>query len=300
MKAITAAKSFLYDSYWMTAARLLSDERYLRMIYKRHTGRRLNLDPPMTFNEKIQWLKLHDRNPLYKHLVDKLAVRDYVNSIVGESYLVPLIGVWKKPEDIDFANLPNQFVLKTTHDSGGVLLCHDKKRFDVPGAIDMLNQHLDQDFSEFGKEWAYHDIPRCIIAEQMLGGSDAGAPLDYKFMCFNGTVKCTFVCSERRSESGLKVTFYDRNWVPLPFQRHYPSSSIPIPRPANYQEMADIAVKLSGAIPFCRIDLYEINGRIFFGEVTLYPGGGFERFEPEEWDATLGSWLKLPVGKERI
>lgn len=288
----------LYRILHSAVARGLPDEWYLRLVYKRITGEVLHLNPPRTFNEKLQWLKLYDRRPIYTTLVDKYAVRKYIAAVLGEQYLIPLLGVWDRADDIDIKSLPDQFVLKATHDSGGVLLCHDKRRFDIPGAIDKLNQHLAQNFFEVSREWPYQDVPRRIIAEALLGTSDAAAPLDYKLMCFNGKVRCTFVCSDRGSESGLKVTFYDRNWIPLPFTRHYPSSQKPIPRPASYDEMVDIAERLSGTIPFCRIDLYEIKGRIFFGEVTLYPGGGFETFDPKEWDATLGTWLKLPTAKD--
>lgn len=294
LQALTAIARTLHTG----VARCLPDELYLRLVYKRATGKVLHLNPPRTFNEKLQWLKLYDRRPVYTMLADKYAVRKHIAAVLGERYLIPLLGMWEHPEDINFTALPNQFALKTNHDSGGVLLCHDKARFDVPGAIAKLNQHLHQNFFEVGREWVYQGIPRCIIAEALIGPPDGGAPLDYKLMCFNGKVRCTFVCSDRGSESGLKVTFYDRNWMPLPFTRHYPSSQTPIPRPSCYEEMVEIAERLSSEIPFCRIDLYEIEGRVFFGEITFFPGGGFETFNPDEWDTTLGTWMKLPTANE--
>ena len=372
-------------------------------------------------------------------MVDKYVVKKYVADKIGEEYIIPTLGVWNKPEDINFDRLPNQFVLKCTHDSGTVIICKDKSKFDIENARKKLKKYLNQNYYLAGREWPYKNVSRRIIAEQYMknttthelrdykfftfdgvakalfiaterqnlttdtkfdffdmeyqhldftnGYPNAKVPTkksekfeemrrlaeklsqgiphvrvdfyeingkvyfgeltfshwsgmvpfdspkwdkmfgdwisipneygggkaliandiilwlhqktsteltDYKFMCFNGEVKCSFTCTERFSESGLKVTFFDRDWKKLPFVRHYPRSEKDIPRPQNYELMLQLAEKLSHNIPFVRVDFYEINGRVYFGELTFYPGAGFEKFRPETYDKKLGSWINIP------
>ncbi len=417
----------------------MPDEEFLKRKYKYIIGTELNLDNPRTFNEKLQWLKLHDHNPVYTVMVDKYLAKEYVANIIGNEYIIPTLGVWSSPDEIDFDSLPEQFVLKCNHNSGtGMCICTDKNELDIQKVKKGLRKGMAENYYLNGREWPYKDVPRKIIAEKYLvdesgkelkdykvfnfngepkliqvdydrfvghkrnlytidwkyieasieyptdksrqipkpealdkmlslatelskgfphvrtdfysiedkiyfgeltfyhesgygvftppsfgeqmgewlrlpsGGvmlkyknirilvkmaaddSVPGELLDYKFMCFNGEVKCSFVCSERRSGNGLKVTFYDRDWNIMPFERHYPRSQVAVEKPCNYQKMIELAEKLSKGFPFIRVDFYEVNGRVYFGELTLYPGSGFEEFIPQEWDETLGSWLSLP------
>lgn len=270
------------------------DERYLKAMFTAAMGKELNLENPKTFNEKLQWLKLHDRRPEYTMMVDKYRVREYIASILGEEYLIPLLNVWDDPDEIDFNTLPNQFVLKCNHNSGlGMCICKDKSRLDISAVRAGLRKGFAQDYYLTGREWPYKDVPRKIICEQYMVDEETQELFDYKFMCFHGEVKCSFVCSERFSKDGIRVTFFDRRWNTLPFTRHYPKSNRAIARPENLDLMQAFAEKLAKNLPFIRVDFYEINKKLYFSELTLYPGSGIEEFTPEEWDYTLGSWLKL-------
>ena len=270
----------------------VSDEKFLKMQYKNIMGKELNIDCPQTFNEKLQWLKLNDRNPIYKTLVDKYEVKNYISEKIGEKYIIPTLGVWDRFNDIEFDSLPNQFVLKCTHDSGGVSICKDKSDFDFEKARDKIESSLKRNYYYSSREWPYKNVTPKIIAEKYM--EDRGESLqDYKFMCFNGEMKCSFVCSDRFSEQGLHVTFFDRDWNVMPFERHYPSKKEGLPKPKNYDKMIELAEILSKDIPFVRVDFYEIAGEIYFGELTFYPGSGYEEFTPEEWDYELGKWIDL-------
>ena len=272
----------------------MNDKRYLEILYKAYIGDNLNLIDPRGFNEKLQWLKLYDRNPMYTELVDKYKVKEYIAEKIGVQYVIPPLGVWNKAEEIDFNVLPNKFVLKCTHDSGRVIICRNKNKLDITKARKELNDCLKRDFFYTGREWPYKNVSKKIIAEEFMDDGEHEDLLDYKLMCFNGKVRCTFVCSDRRSQDGLKVTFFDNDWNKLPFQRHYPSSSDKIVKPQSHEKMIKLAEILSQDIPFVRVDFYEIKGKIYFGELTFYPGSGFEEFEPKEWDRKLGDWLALP------
>ena len=194
---------------------------------------------------------------------------------------------------MDFNSLPNQFVLKCTHDSGGLVICKDKSEFDIQEARKKINQCLRRNFYYYGREWPYKDVRPRVIAEKFMTDETGIELKDYKFMCFNGQVKCAFTVTERFSGDGLKVTFFDRDWNVLPFERHYPKSTKLIPRPFNLEKMIELAEKLSENMQFVRVDFYESDAKVFFGELTFYPGGGFEEFNPDKWDYILGSWLNL-------
>lgn len=273
----------------------VEDEDYIRRKYKSLMGKELNLDNPLSFNEKLQWLKLHDRNPQYTTMVDKVLAKQWVANIIGNKYIIPTIGVWNKPEEIDFDLLPDQFVLKCNHNSGtGMYICTNKENINRKKIINELKRGLKQDYYKTSREWPYKNVERRIIAEQYLCNDSNTELMDYKFMCFNGKVKCVFVCSERFSKTGLRVTFFDKNWEQLSFERHYSKSEIEIEKPQKLQLMISLAEKLSAQIPFVRVDFYEVSGEVFFGELTFFPGSGFEEFRPEEWDYTLGKWIVLP------
>lgn len=273
----------------------LSDAQYLKRMYKARLGKNLNLDSPQTFNEKLQWLKLYDRKQEYTMMVDKYKVREYIAAQLGEELLIPLLGVWNDPDEIDFDKLPNQFVLKCNHNSGlGMCICKDKSKLDIEHVKAELRKGLLQDYYLTGREWPYKDVPRKIIAEKYMNDSNTPDLLDYKFMCFNGQVRCSFVCSDRFGKDGLKVTFFDRDWNVLPFERHYPKCKDKIEKPSTYEKMVEYAERLSKGNPFVRVDFYEIDKKIYFGELTFFPGSGMEEFSPESADAELGSWIKLP------
>lgn len=273
----------------------LSDETYLKLTYKIRFGKKLDLNNPITFNEKMQWLKLYNRKTEYTEMVDKVKAKEFVANIIGNEYIIPTLGIYDNFEQIDFEKLPNQFVLKCNHDSGSVVICKDKRNFDKKVAKQRINKGLKKDGFFWGREWPYKNIKRKILAESYLEEPLAKELKDYKFMCFNGEVKCIFVGSERFSGEGLKITFFDRNWNIMPFERHYSRSRVPINRPVQLEKMIMLAEKLSANIPFLRVDFYEVNEKIYFGELTFYPGSGWEEFTPEEWDTTLGEWIKLDL-----
>ena len=276
----------------------LADDEYLRRKFYAKFGYKLDLSNTKTFNEKIQWLKLYDRNPEYIKKVDKFEAKKYVASIIGEKYIIPTIACWDSVDDIDWNKLPNQFVLKVTHDSGGIIICKDKETLNIKNTISILKKSIKRDYYMLHREWPYKDIQRRIIAEDYMS-DNSGELIDYKLMCFNGLCKCIFTCTDRYSKSGLKVTFYDTKWNILPFERHYKSLKEPEKKPEKLDEMIMLAEKLSQNIPFVRIDFYVINKEIFFGEITFYPGSGFEEFTPFKWDEILGSWIKLPQVKRK-
>lgn len=273
----------------------MPDEAYLKRKYRACMGKKLNLEHPQTFNEKLQWLKIHDRKPEYTMMVDKYLVREYVAKTVGEEYLIPLLGVWEDPEEIDFDALPDQFVLKCNHNSGlGMCICKDKSELDLPKVKRELKKGLKQDYYLTGREWVYKDVPRRIIAEKYMVDESETELKDYKIMCFGGKARCCFVCTDRHTKEGLHITIFDNSWNMMHFGRHRHPSKDGIHKPAKYETMVKLAEVLAKDIPFVRVDFYEVDGKIYFGELTFFPGSGFEEFTPEEWDNTLGEWIKLP------
>ena len=277
-----------------SSSKIIPDNIYLKLRYKYYTGKKLNLKNPQTFNEKLQWLKLYDRNPLYTKLVDKYEVRKYIADIIGEEYLIPLISIYNSIEEINWNSLPNKFVLKCTHGSGANIICSDKSKLDIEDAKIKLKKWMQRNWYWYGREWPYKNVKPRIICEKYMVDESGIELKDYKFMCFNGEVKCSFVCSNRNSPNGLNVDFYDMDWNLMPFERHYSNSGTKIPKPKNFEKMVGFAEKLSKNIPFVRVDFYETYGQLYFGELTFYPGSGFEEFTPEKYDYVLGSWLKLP------
>ena len=277
--------------------RNLNDKDYLKIKYRIFYGKKLNLEHPSTFNEKLQWLKLYDRNPKYTRLVDKADVKTYVASIIGEDKIIPTLGVWESEEEIDFSSLPKQFVLKCTHDSSSVVICKDKNSFNIQEAKKRLKRSLSKDFYSAGREWSYKGLIPRIIAEKYMSdsGDESLSELrDYKFFCFNGVVKCLKVDFDRFVDH--RANYYDTEGNLLHFEEMMcpsdPNRDIVLP--INLHEMITIAEKLAKNIPFVRVDLYNVGGRIYFGEMTFYPASGFGFFNPDEWDLKLGQWLELP------
>lgn len=273
--------------------RWLPDKPYLELIYYAHFGKKLDLKAPKTFNEKLQWLKLYDRNPEYTRMVDKYEAKQYVAEKIGEEYIIPTLGVWDDPDQIDFDALPEQFVLKCTHDSGGLVICRDKSKLNIEEAKEKLKKRLKFRYFYWGREWPYKNVKPRIVAEQYM----ADNLRDYKLFCFNGVPRLTLVCSQRFTADGLKEDFYDEAWNHMDVQRPTHGNAIfPIERPKQNELMKKLAAKLSEKLPFARIDFYEINEKVYFGEITFYPASGFEGFKPDEWDLKLGEWIKLPNG----
>jgi len=272
----------------------LSDETYLKCLYRVRTGKKLNLKTPTTFNEKLQWLKLYDRKPLYTTLVDKYAVRQYIKDKIGEEYLIPLVGgPWKSFDEIDFDALPNQFVLKCTHDSGGLIICRDKSRLNIDAARKRINKSLKRNYYYRGREWPYKNVPPQIIAEQyMTDEGNVNLPV-YKIFCFHGEPRI-IQSIQNDKQPNESIDYFDTDWNLLKLRQNFPNSATPFARPAQLPAMLEIARKLSKGNSFIRVDLYTINGKVKFSEHTFYSDCGTAKFEPETWDLTLGQWLKLP------
>lgn len=282
---VIAAKGLLN---WMP------DEAYLKLRYRASLGKKLNLNNPTSFNEKIQWLNLFDRNPEYTKMVDKFEVKKYVADIIGEEYIVPTLGIWETFNGIDFDGLPNQFVLKCTHDSGGLVICKDKGNLDIEAARRKIEKFLRVNYFKWGREWPYKHVKPRIIAEQYIDSGDDSGIIDYKIHNFNGVPKIILVCSERFSASGLKEDFFDHNWNHLELCRpSHPNSSNIIEKPKSFDKMIEFSRILAKDIPFVRTDFYEVNGKLYFGELTFYPASGLEAFSPDYWDNILGSWLTI-------
>lgn len=276
----------------------IPDKTYLKLKYFICMGKRLNLENPQTFNEKLQWLKLYGRRPIDTVLSDKYAVKDYIANIIGPEYVIPLLGVWDSFDEINFDKLPNQFVLKCTHDSGGIVVCKDKSKFDKEAARVLFRRSLKTDFYVYSRERAYKDIPRRIIAEEYKEDDVTKELRDYKFFCFDGEPKLLFVASDRQTVGEeTKFDFFDMNYNHLPFTNGHPNADILPQKPSKFKEMKTLAAKLSQGIPHVRVDFYEVNGQVYFGEMTFSHWGGMVPFEPEEWDYTLGNWIKLPIKK---
>ena len=271
--------------------RIIPDKTYLKIVFRIKVGKKLNLKNPKTFNEKLQWLKLYDRNDEYTSLADKYKVRDYVKQTIGEEYLIPLIGVYDKFDDIDFEKLPNQFVIKCNHDSGSVVICKDKNNFDIKSSRKKINRAMKYNYFYTGREYQYKNIERKIIIEEYLSELDSDIK-DYKFFVFNGKFAYSFVCSERLTK--VKFTFFDKNGKLLEIKQGGANYDKNISLPDNYNKMIKLSEKLAGDITEVRVDFYEINGKIYFGELTFFDASGFSKFEPADWDEKFGKMLKLP------
>lgn len=272
----------------------LSDEAFIRMKYKAKMGKNLNLSKPITYNEKLQWIKLYDHNPLYTTLVDKYEVKRYVENIIGADYIIPTLGVWNDFDDIDFSKLPNQFVLKCTHDSGGIVICKDKSKLNLAEAKAKIEKCLKRNFFAFGREWPYKNVKPRIIAEQYMEDSKTKELRDYKFFAFDGVVRALFVATGRQNEGeDVKFDFFDENYNHLPFRQGH-ENAIELPDKAIcFEKMKELASVLSKGLKEVRVDLYEVDGKIYFGEMTFFHHGGWTPFDPDEWDYKFGEWIDL-------
>ena len=275
-------------------APIWSDKTFLRMYFWCNLGYKLNLKSPRTFNEKLNWLKIYNKHPEYSKMVDKKEAKEYVASIVGDKYIIPTLAVYDKVEDIDFEKLPKQFVLKCTHDSGGVVVCKDKSILDKGAAIRKLKKGLRSNFFTITREYPYKNVKPRIIAEQYME-DETGELRDYKFFCFNGEPKYMLLVSGRQAGK-KRFDYFDLNWNHLPVHDVGCPGAERLPaKPNNFEEMIFIAKKLSKGMTHVRVDLYNINCKIFFGELTFFDGSGLSVYDPREWDFKFGQFLKLPI-----
>lgn len=276
---------------------LFSDKQYISLQYKLRMGRDIDWKCPKTFTEKIQWLKLYNRKQKYSVMVDKYAVKDYVRDLIGDKYIIPTLGVWDSVDDINFDLLPDKFVLKTTHGGGGagVIICKDKASLDIVNVKNRLNKSMKQKIYKYNREWPYKNVKPRIIAEQYLEDNcGSGNLIDYKFFCFNGKVRFFKIDLGRFIDH--RANYYSPDCELLPFGEmvYPPNPEVSVQIPNNLDKMIELAEKLAKGIPFLRADFYNVNGCIYFGELTFYPAGGFGRFTPDEWDKTIGNMLTLP------
>lgn len=294
-------KNNKYD-FWAHALNrlvyVLPDKWYLFFRFKNRVGYWPHLNHPRTFNEKLQWLKLNDRHAEYTQMVDKIDAKKYVASIIGDKYIIPTLGVWNSVDEIEWDKLPNQFVIKVSSDSGGIVVCKDKQTLDIEKAKEKLTNGWGKNYYVHNKEYPYRDLTPRIIAEEYKEDESGYELRDYKIFCFNGEPKILFVASDRqKAGEDTKFDFFDLNWNHLPFTNGHPNSKEHIAKPKNFEEMLEIAKKLSVGIPQVRIDLYNCNGQIYFGEITFFHWSGMTAFDPVEWDFRLGKMIKLPCDK---
>lgn len=273
---------------------ILPDKQYISLMYLRKMGKKMNWKNPQTFNEKLQWLKLYDRNPLYTQLVDKYLVKDYIRENLGEEYVIPTIGCWERFDDIDFDALPNQFVLKCTHDSGGLVICQDKAKLDKDEARKKIESSLKSNYYLAQREWPYKNVKPRIIAEEYLSNLSGAETVEYKIFCFNGQARIVLVCKGTAHAEGRTNDYCDLQLNRYPFISLNPNSEGKLEQPEQLPQIIEIAEKLSQGIPQVRVDTYLVNGKIYFGEMTFFHNAGFQEFEPQQWDAELGSWIELP------
>ena len=272
----------------------MSDKEYLSWLYRARMGRFPDLNYPKSFNEKLQWLKLNDRKPEYTEMVDKYLAKKYVEKRIGEKYIIPTLGVWDEFDQIEFEKLPDQFVLKTTHDSGGVVICKDKANFDKAAAKRKLEKSLKRNYYWAEREWPYKNVKPQIIAEKFMVDKSGDGLIDYKFYCFNGMPEFLYISNGMDNHKTARLSFLTMNWEKAPFGRsdYLEFETIP-PRPRKFDEMVQIAKSLSEGHLFLRVDLYEISEQVYFSELTFSPCGGFMPFVPEEWDEKLGDMISI-------
>lgn len=279
----------------------LPDEIYLKLLFRYRMGYKLDLKNPKTFNEKLQWLKLYNRRPEYTIMVDKYAVKPYVANIIGEEYIIPTLGIWDNFDDIDFSSLPQQFVLKTTHSGGGsgVVICGNKTFFNKKEAAKILERSMRSDIYKTLREWPYKNVPKRIIAEKFMAPENGQADLwDYKIYCFTGKPVLIMVASGRQTND-KRFAYYDIEWNPVDIQWGAPRPNEEFKKPARLSSMLDVASRLSQNIPHVRIDLYCINNKVYFGEMTLFDASGLEVINPSDMDSYLGDLIILPLGDEK-
>lgn len=274
----------------------MPDKLYIKLTYRAMVGKKLNLENPQTFNEKLQWLKLYDRNPLYHKLVDKYEVREHIKELVGEEHLVPLLGVWNSFDEINFDDLPNQFVLKCTHDSGGHVICTDKNSFNIKYTKQIINSFMKRNYYNLWREWPYKNVKPRVICEKYLELNIGESLIDYKIYCFGGRPHFIAVYFNTLLDiSKRSANLFDLEWNLMKERRVYPNKlPNPVPRPKKLDQMIKMAKTLSKGLPHVRVDLYYVEEKIYVGELTFYTSAGLGKFYPEEYNFELGNLIKLP------
>ena len=281
---------------WDYFAPIMPDELFTKVKFRLEMGYWMDFKNPRTYNEKLQWLKLNDKHPEYTQMVDKIEAKKYVASIVGENYIIPTLGIWNSVDDIKWDTLPSQFVVKATNDSGGVVVCKDKSKLDIQTAIAKLRSDGGRDYTLISKEYPYRNVPHRYIAEKYMEDESGFELKDYKFFCFDGKVEFLFVATGRQ-QNDTRFDFYDRDFNHLPVINGHPNADIWPTKPKKYEEMILVAEKLSSGLKHVRVDLYTINGNIYFGELTFFHWSGIVPFEPMEWDYKFGNYLNLNLNK---
>lgn len=282
---------------FMKTAGFISDDIYLKILYRLKMGRKLDLINPDTYNAKLQWLKLYDRDPKYTDMVDKYEAKRIAANIIGEDHIIPTYGIWNNFDEIDFSILPDQFVLKTTHGGGNrdVIICKNKNSFGIKSARNILTTSIRHNaiYKNF-REWPYKNIKPRIIAEKYMV-DESGQLNDYKFYCFNGIPKIVLIVTGRASKDGPFYDYFDNDFKHLPYRtKGAPNYNGKIAKPESFEKMLDVSKALAQGIPHVRIDLYNTSGEIYFGEWTFYDASGYDKYDPDEWDSKIGSWIKLP------
>ncbi|MDY0271258.1 MAG: ATP-grasp fold amidoligase family protein [Advenella sp.] len=272
---------------------LFSDKIYLKILFPLQTGYKLNLDKPKTYNEKLQWLKIHYRKPIMMQMVDKYEAKKFAQNIIGKKYIIENLGIWDSFDEIDFNSLPNRFVLKTTHDQGGIIIVKDKNKLDIKAAKIKINKHLKTKHFYLTREWPYKDVKPRIMAEVFLENKNLGDLWDYKFYCFHGIPEVMYIAHGRHSEQ-CYFDFFDMNFNKLDIARRgYSQSKKTFDIPKNWDLMKELAAKLSKNLPHVRVDFYNIDGLIYLGELTFFQGGGMMPFYPKDWDLAFGNWINI-------
>ena len=298
---IKTPRHILFGIFRRYGCFIKNDRRYLEWFWYLKFGKKLDLDNPRTYNEKLQWLKLYDRREEYTRMVDKIDAKEFVSSVIGEKYVIPTLGKWNSVEEIDWESLPQQFVIKATCDSGGVVVCKNKSELDISAAKRKLSSSWGKSYFKYNREYPYRNVIPRIIADEYIEDESGYELKDYKFFCFDGEPKCLFVASDRMNKGEeTKFDFYDLDWNHIPVVNGHPNNPKGIMKPKNFEEMLEIARKLSAGIPHVRVDLYNCNGRIYFGEMTFFHWSGTVAFEPDDLDYKMGEWLHLPKIKETI
>lgn len=271
----------------------MPDEVYLKMAFRLNMGKKLDLKNPKTFNEKLQWLKLYDRKPIYTTMVDKYAVKKYVADLIGEEYIIPTLGVWDSFDEIDFDSLPDQFVLKCTHDSGGLVICRDKSKLDIKAAKAKIEKCLKCKYYWGTREWPYKDVKPRIIAEKYMQDTKDDALTDYKFFCFDGVPKVMYISKDHGRDP--RTDFFDMDFNHLPIKARDPHAEVTPQRPEQFDQMRCLAETLSEGLLHLRVDFYIVNEKVYIGELTFYHMSGMTEFTPHEWNVKMGSWINLPI-----
>lgn len=275
----------------------MDDKVFVKMQFKENMGYNLDLENPVTYDEKLNWIKLYNKNSLYTTLVDKYEVKKYIGDLLGSEYIIPTLGIYEEFDDIDFSKLPNQFVIKCTHDSGGLVIVKDKNCLDIAKARKKISKSLKTNYFYRAREWPYKNVKPRILVEQYMEDSSTGELRDYKFYCFNGIVKALLLATNRQSSSEpLCFDYFDENFNHLELTNHYHPNAGTIPeKPINFEKMVDLAKLLSKGFPHVRVDFYEVNGSIYFGEMTFYDQAGYLKIHPDDWQLEWGNLIDLSL-----